>query len=1076
MAGNLVLSLLLRADASQFKQGVGQARVALNRLVGEAETSGRSLKTAIGNLGGNLRNLGTTLSVGVSAPLGGLGAAMINTAANFEAAMNSVKALSLDAPAEQIAALKAKARQLGETTKFSATESANAIEILLRNGQDTEAILGGALEASLDLAAATGASLPRAADVITDAMAQFRLEAGDLDEVVTQIVGTVNSSKFAFEDYAQALAQGGGTAGAVIEFDEFNATLAAVAANFQSGSDAGTALKTFLTSLAPDTKAARDTMAALGISFTDAAGEIRPMAEIVAELSQKFAGLSEEQQLLAGTDIFGQDALRALLGLVQTGPEQFDALSEAIAGTDVKLQQAARQQGLSAELTKLRSALEGLSIAVADTGILDFATRLAQGATELARKFTELDPALQKIIAIVGGGAAVAGPLVLGLGLLAGAITALLSPIGLVVGAMTVVGGGLAGAIYANQEAIENALIGAMNALKEKFEAAVAWVADLGQSFIDLKDSVIESASGMVEDIEGWFGGKLQDAADLASGAAGRVAEAFGLMEKEVTGQSYVPDMVDAIEGHFGRLEGAMVAPGEEATTILTEAFDGLGRDVGRAIGDMVKEGEASLASFADFVDRIAERIIDNLIEMTIVQPASQGIGNFFGSFFGPSAAAAGGGNVPVSAGNANFVPAGFAQGGAFDTAGIVPFAQGGAFTNSIVNRQTVFPLCQRHRRHGRGRARGNHAAHPPAGRRSRSPGRGRRSADGTGPGRDQHHRPAPGRCTAGGGQRATGPGRPAHRRADHQGRDAAVARARRDGSAHVAAFRDPAQCALMVRADAELARITAAICSRAGLQRGAARVDGGDRHVRGAHRCAAPLHRRRARHPLPYSCQYRPARHAGNVLQRRFEGRFTRLRLGASGDPGASQLPHAPAALFGRARRLDLPGRSRAIGAALMPRAVSSTFKAGLLAGATAEGAIALLTITHASLPAPIRLSSDRVDTTSRGETYQAFPFELVLPDDREEQPPRAEMRFSNVSREITAWLRSLPTAPEITIELVRLDDPESVEASWSGLRLEEPRFTLTEVALTLSGGDKGTRRFPAGRFNPGNFPGLYP
>ena len=157
------------------------------------------------------------------------------------------------------------------------------------------------------------------------------------------------------------------------------------------------------------------------------------------------------------------------------------------------------------------------------------------------------------------------------------------------------------------------------------------------------------------------------------------------------------------------------------------------------------------------------------------------------------------------------------------------------------------------------------------------------------------------------------------------------------------------------------------------------------------------------------------------------------------------------------------------------MPRAISAPLKAGLLAGATAEGVIPLLTISHPDLAAPVRLSGDRVDTVSRGDTYTAFPFDLVVPDDRLQQLPRGELQISNVSREITAWLRSLVSPPDVTIELVRLDDPDSVEASWTGLRLQEPRWTTEHIACSLVGGDRATRRWPAGRFEPSGFPGLY-
>jgi len=157
------------------------------------------------------------------------------------------------------------------------------------------------------------------------------------------------------------------------------------------------------------------------------------------------------------------------------------------------------------------------------------------------------------------------------------------------------------------------------------------------------------------------------------------------------------------------------------------------------------------------------------------------------------------------------------------------------------------------------------------------------------------------------------------------------------------------------------------------------------------------------------------------------------------------------------------------------MSRQVSAGLKKGLLAGATEEGVIPLLTIEHATLAEPVRLSGDRVNTSSRGQTFIAFPFELDLPDDQERQAPRAELRVSNASREITQWLWEIPSAPTVTIELVRMDDPDTVEVAFDGLRMQEPVWNAAEISARLVGGDRGTRRFPNGRFDPTRFPGLF-
>jgi hypothetical protein len=155
----------------------------------------------------------------------------------------------------------------------------------------------------------------------------------------------------------------------------------------------------------------------------------------------------------------------------------------------------------------------------------------------------------------------------------------------------------------------------------------------------------------------------------------------------------------------------------------------------------------------------------------------------------------------------------------------------------------------------------------------------------------------------------------------------------------------------------------------------------------------------------------------------------------------------------------------------------LSAPVKAGMLAGITDEGLIPLIVIDHADWAAPIRLSGDRVDTVSRGETYTATPFELSLPDDIDGRPRSAQLALVDLSRGLTAALRTARGAPTVAIELVRLADPDSLEASFSGLRIQEPAWASPEPTITmrLVGGASGEERFPQARFVPSRWPGLF-
>ena len=157
------------------------------------------------------------------------------------------------------------------------------------------------------------------------------------------------------------------------------------------------------------------------------------------------------------------------------------------------------------------------------------------------------------------------------------------------------------------------------------------------------------------------------------------------------------------------------------------------------------------------------------------------------------------------------------------------------------------------------------------------------------------------------------------------------------------------------------------------------------------------------------------------------------------------------------------------------MSRDTSLTFRQAIHAQETSEAFLVLIEIDHDSLSEPIRLSSDAVNTVSNGNTYVAYPFDLVLPDDPEEGVSKGRLIIDNVHRDIIQFVRNLPSAPKVTIRIVLASNPDVIEA-------EFPNFELVNIqydALTVSG-DLSIRSFmsepyPGDSFTPSLFPGLF-
>jgi len=323
------LVVKVSADTSSAE---GDLRSFSSRMLGGAGGMGAVF-------GGTLLTAGV---MGVGRAVGGLAKGVVGLGASAVSA-GSEFAYSMDQVAAVLGATNAEAEQLQQTAvglginpnlKVSTTEAAAAMYGLATAGLSTEQIIGGAAEATVLLANATGGDMTQAAHVATDAMALWGISADQMGESINGVTGVSNASKFDLNDYALALAQGGGVAAmAGVSFEDFNATIAATSSFFSSGSDAGTSLKTMLASLTPTTKAQKDAMFELGLltedgsnAFYDAEGNLRGMYDIVGLLNGATKDLTEEQRTLALQTIFGNDAMRSAGALAGMTADEYEAM------------------------------------------------------------------------------------------------------------------------------------------------------------------------------------------------------------------------------------------------------------------------------------------------------------------------------------------------------------------------------------------------------------------------------------------------------------------------------------------------------------------------------------------------------------------------------------------------------------------------------------------------------------------------------------------------------------------------------------------------------------------------------
>jgi hypothetical protein len=157
------------------------------------------------------------------------------------------------------------------------------------------------------------------------------------------------------------------------------------------------------------------------------------------------------------------------------------------------------------------------------------------------------------------------------------------------------------------------------------------------------------------------------------------------------------------------------------------------------------------------------------------------------------------------------------------------------------------------------------------------------------------------------------------------------------------------------------------------------------------------------------------------------------------------------------------------------MSRDTSLTFREAVNAQETGEAFLILLEIDHDDLSEPIRVTSDGVDTTSNGNIYTSYPFDLQLPDDTEGNIPTAQLTIDNIDRVIVESLRSISTYPTVTIKIVLASDPNTIEAEFTNFELREPQYNALLVSGKLMLKSFFREPYPGDLFLPSTFPGVF-
>lgn len=509
-ASNAV-SVLARLDDQGVVSGLKKIKVSMEEIKGkDGKLNWEGLKkggSATKALGEGITDLGRAMTLGLTVPIVAAGGAATSVAASFDDAMSQVQG-ALGGASADMDGLRNLALQLGADTVFSATESAQAMVELAKGGLTEAQIKGGALAASMDLAAAGQLNLADAAATTVQMMGSFGLGAGDATRIANALAGAANASSADVSDLTQAMSQCSAQASlAGWSLEDTAAALALFADHGVKGSDAGTSLKTMLQRLAAPTDQAAEAIAAYGLNIRDSNGKMKDISGIADELTGKLGGLSDAERDAALQTIFGSDASRAAAILMQSGSE---GLAKYIAATN---DATAAETMANAQKGELSWALENMGGAVESASIA-FGTALAPAITAVAgvignaaEAFASLPAGVQTGIAVVLALVAALGPLLMVIGsvvaalpaisegfvMLGGALAIPLAPAAAVVAAIAAV----AAAIYAawtTSETFRAAVMAGVDAISSKVQEICAFLAPYVQAFLDQIVSTVQVA------------------------------------------------------------------------------------------------------------------------------------------------------------------------------------------------------------------------------------------------------------------------------------------------------------------------------------------------------------------------------------------------------------------------------------------------------------------------------------------------------------------------------------------------------------------------------------------------------
>ena len=371
---------------------------------------------ALGSIGAAAETAGRALTMHITGKLLDVGQAALQVGMDFDASMSNVYGLmsSLNLSQAQMDALRDTAREMGATTKFSASEAADAMGYMALAGWDDAQVIAG-IPGVLNLAAAANMDLAKASDIVTDTMTPFGMAAERAGEAADVFAYAQANSNTTVEALGEAMKYAAPTADAFgMTLQDTAAAMGVLANAGIKGSQGGTTLNAMLRDMKNNAKNGAIAIGKTKVALTNADGSYRSYAAIIRDIDKATSSMTASQRDAALGAIFGDESLKGILATLKQGPDALDAMTEGMYACGGAAEDMAATMGdnLKGDLAILESGAQDMAIALSDW-LMPAARGVVQGITDLIGRFNALDDGTKNTIFRIGAMAAAAGPLLL---------------------------------------------------------------------------------------------------------------------------------------------------------------------------------------------------------------------------------------------------------------------------------------------------------------------------------------------------------------------------------------------------------------------------------------------------------------------------------------------------------------------------------------------------------------------------------------------------------------------------------------------------------------------------------------